>query len=391
MNGNYTFFYVEANLFCVVLFVIMLVRSLLGVDNQIKQRFFNIVLLCHICYFINDSLWILIMNEYLPKNRITVSFANLLNAIYLLGLACLFYIYIELEHKNPKLEDKKIRNYIQLPAIVFSILHVILFLFFNKTMIDDELNVTIFYYGLFVLIPTVYLMMACVRSIMRAFDPQNIAYRAKYLATSLYCIGVFVFGIIQTMGLQIPLFCFGLTINMVYLYLVSLDDLISIDPLTGLNNRAQLNRYVSQEIQHSDPEKKEHSVIMLDLNGFKSINDIYGHMEGDKALVKASNIIKTTCGNDPLRPFIARYGGDEFIIICKTDNEEDVVRLIKNIQKAFKEANDKSETLYSLSAAIGFASFKGTINSYQKAVERADKRLYLNKEDYYEAQLKNGK
>jgi diguanylate cyclase (GGDEF)-like protein len=233
--------------------------------------------------------------------------------------------------------------------------------------------------------------MACIRSGARAFDPQNIAYRSKYLATSLYGIGVLIFGIIQTLDYQIPLFCFGLTITMVYVYLVSLDDLISIDPLTGLNNRAQLNRYISQEIQHSDPEKKEHSVIMLDLNDFKSINDVYGHIEGDRALVKAAGIIKTACGSDPLRPFIARYGGDEFIIICKTENEDDVVRLIKNIHNAFKAANDNSDTLYMLSAAIGYASFKGSIKSYQKAVERADKRLYLNKEDYYEAQSKHGK
>ena len=53
MNGNYSFFYVEANIVCIILFVTMLVRNLRSVDKQAKQRYFNVVLFCHICYFIS--------------------------------------------------------------------------------------------------------------------------------------------------------------------------------------------------------------------------------------------------------------------------------------------------------------------------------------------------
>ena len=185
MSANSTFFYVEANVVCTILFVIMLVRSLRGVDNQTKQRFFNIVLLCHICYFINDSFWMLIMNEYLPKNRITVSIVNLLNAIFLLGLGCLYYIYIELEHKNTKLEDKRIRNFIQLPAIIVSILDVVLFLFFNRLMINENNDVTTFYTIMFILFPTIYLLMACIRSGISFPAVSSSALTAAFLAIPL--------------------------------------------------------------------------------------------------------------------------------------------------------------------------------------------------------------
>ena len=385
MNGNYSFFYVEANIVCIILFVTMLVRNLRSVDKQVKQRYFNVVLFCHICYFISDSFWILILNEYLPKNRITVSLVNLINAIILLGLACLWNIYVEFDQNYPRIQDKKVRYNIQVPAIVFLFIHIIIFLFFNKTVVDENCNVTPFYFLIFAGLPIIYLVLSIIRSCIRAFDHQNLAFRSKYLTTTMYGFVILIFGILQCLGLQIPLFCFGCTIMMFYLYLNALDDLISLDPLTGLNNRGQLNRYVLQELQHADPNKKEHSVVMIDLNDFKSINDIYGHIEGDKALIRAATLIKTTCGNDPLRPFIARYGGDEFILICKTDNEDNVIRLIKDIMRAFKEDNENTDKMYLLSASFGFASFKGTYQSFQRALERADKRLYLNKEEFHSA------
>jgi diguanylate cyclase (GGDEF)-like protein len=383
MNGNYSFFYVEANIVCIILFVTMLARNLRSVDKQTKQRYFNVVLLCHIGYFISDSFWILILNEYLPKNRFTVSLVNLSNAIILLGLACLWNIYVEFDQNYPKVQDKTVRHNIQAPAVVFSFINVIIFLFFNKTVVDESFNVTPFYYVVLAGVPLIYLILSIVRSAIRAFDPLNLAYRSRYLITSLYGVVILIFGILQCLGLQIPLFCFGCAITMFYLYLNALDELISLDPLTGLNNRGQLNRYVLQELQHSSPDKKEHCVVMIDLNDFKSINDVYGHIEGDKALIRAATLIKTTCGNDPLRPFIARYGGDEFILICKTTDENEVITLIRNIMRAFKEDNDNTEKLYLLSASFGFASFKGTYQSFQKALERADKRLYLNKKEYH--------
>ena len=388
-NISYTLFYVEANFVCLVIFVLMLMRSLRGVDHQAKQRFFNIVLMCHINYFICDSFWILILNEFLPKNRFTCSLVNLGNSVILLALCCFWFTYVEMDQKAEYILDRKKRYLVQLPAIILSILDVIIFIFFPSLMLSKTNDMTFFYTLSFAVVPVIYIIVAVVKSFIRSNRTDDPTMKLKCLSTVFYGVGVIVFGILQTTGLQIPMFCFGCTITMVYMYLASLDDLVSLDPLTSLNNRAQLNRYVYQELQRSS-ESDDHYVVMLDLNDFKSINDIYGHIEGDRALIRSAEIIKQVCGKSPARPFIARYGGDEFILIVKTSDEKVVKDLSNELYEAFAKENDGSDKKYQLSASIGYASFSGSFRSFLKALEDADKNLYIDKKQFYYERNRSG-
>ena len=383
MELTYPIFYVEANVVCLIIFVMMLTRSLRGVDQQTKQRFFNIVLACHIMYFICDSFWVLILYDYLPKNRFSTSLVNCGNAIILLSICCLWFVYVEMDQKATYIENDRKRLLVQIPAIFFAIVNVVLFIFFPSLMLDENYNTTFFCTIMFALVPILYIVVAVFKSLYRALHTDEPAMKKRCLITMFYGIGLIIFGIIQTSDVQIPLFCFGCTITMLYMYLSSLDDLVSLDPLTSLNNRAQLNRYVYQELQHSS-DSNDHFVIMIDLNDFKSINDVHGHIEGDRALIKTAEIIKLVCGKDPHRPFIARYGGDEFILIVRSDKEDDIKRLADNLRKAFIEYDSRSEKPYQLSASIGYAPFSDSFRSFLHAVEEADSNLYHDKKIFYE-------
>ena len=95
---------------------------------------------------------------------------------------------------------------------------------------------------------------------------------------------------------------------------------ISTDPLTKLNNRGQLHRYVSQE-GNLRMEDRDTYIVMIDINDFKKINDTYGHWEGDSALVLLSGSITKVIRKRSMPIFLARYGGDEFILIAHPSDE----------------------------------------------------------------------
>jgi diguanylate cyclase (GGDEF)-like protein len=183
----------------------------------------------------------------------------------------------------------------------------------------------------------------------------------------------------QTLWLEAPMFCFGCSIMMLYVYITSLNDQVSIDELTKLNNRTQLKKYVASEAQKQSSDKYDRYVLMVDLNKFKQINDQYGHVEGDYALKRTADALKLSCSENPMRTFIARYGGDEFIIIAKTDKEENIKALCQSIRDNLKHLNKKAGAEYELTASIGYSPYSGDIASFQAALAKADDYLYKEK------------
>ena len=89
--------------------------------------------------------------------------------------------------------------------------------------------------------------------------------------------------------------------------------------------------------------------------------------------------MKLACSENPVKTFIARYGGDEFIIVAKTDNEEKIKELCAEIKNTLRRLNEESGAPYELMACIGYAHYSGDIKNFQEALGSADEALYEEK------------
>ncbi len=148
------------------------------------------------------------------------------------------------------------------------------------------------------------------------------------------------------------------------------------DKLTGLFNRFYLDRLKDQLVG-----KKAVTVMMLDMNGFKRINDTFGHSEGDNALVAMGQILSESVGN---KGAAIRYAGDEFVIVINTD-KEDIGKAVENlIYKNVDAYNEKSKNFYKLSVSIGSGIFDFSYNSLDYVLQVVDERMYTNKKNFYQ-------
>lgn len=152
------------------------------------------------------------------------------------------------------------------------------------------------------------------------------------------------------------------------------------DQLTDLYNRyylAMLGKTISQR------PGREYTVIMFDINDFKSINDTYGHGVGDEALVRLSNILTTTVDKTGE---VIRYAGDEFVILLNSHDDAVIEGFIARIHQALDELGSAEDAQYKISVATGWHKFhlegKGNLNEY---IGEADKRMYADKQEYYKA------
>ncbi|SHK86105.1 diguanylate cyclase (GGDEF) domain-containing protein [Fibrobacter sp. UWEL] len=120
--------------------------------------------------------------------------------------------------------------------------------------------------------------------------------------------------------------------------------------------------------------------IMLDLNGFKAINDTQGHSVGDQALISAAEIFRR--GVEDLG-IVIRYAGDEFIIMINSQDDIDISTCMSNIRDGFQEFNKNSGASYKLSVSMGFCKLNLDAISVDEFLNEIDSRMYEDKKAYY--------
>ncbi len=141
------------------------------------------------------------------------------------------------------------------------------------------------------------------------------------------------------------------------------------DPLTGILNRRAILEELSQRMNHHLYDFEHLSILMLDIDFFKKINDNYGHIVGDKVLIKVSEIISQL-----IRGFdtVGRYGGEEFLVILPNTNSENAYKAAERIRKKIEET--EFDDIEHLTVSIGFTSY--TDESIESLINKADQNLY---------------
>jgi diguanylate cyclase (GGDEF)-like protein len=152
-------------------------------------------------------------------------------------------------------------------------------------------------------------------------------------------------------------------------------DLALIDPLTRIYNRHYFNDVLQRESKRIKRFGYSICILMMDVDGLKSINDRFGHMTGDRILTDIARILKSTIRESDV---LARFGGDEFIILMPSADRADGNNLADRIKQSIDQANNElPETEPKRSLSIGtYASGSEDLNHI---LREADRELYQNK------------
>ena len=200
----------------------------------------------------------------------------------------------------------------------------------------------------------------------------------KLFPVHIFLIPVILGVVIQAFFVEIAITWTSIAISVAGIMTALKNEIIFTDCLTGLYNRVYL------EFLHKRACNKKDcwvSGIMIDLNGFKQINDNYGHAEGDLALCIVADLLRKSFSEYGV---VTRYAGDEFVIMLNTTDDQLIQKTIKSAKKNFVTENEKSDKPYQLSASMGYAITNLSNETIDDFMNRIDEQMYQDKMKYYE-------
>lgn len=218
------------------------------------------------------------------------------------------------------------------------------------------------------------------------YTNRNKLSKIEFLPLLLFGVFPALASLLQSIFYGLLLMWSSISYSLIILYLYLQQQMMHIDYLTGAWTREKFYSYLNDRIEQK--KSKNFSIVFIDLNDFKKINDTFGHNEGDRALINVVFIIKSILGNEDS---ITRYGGDEFVLFLNVDSQQEIETVIMKINNALADYNRRAKLPYELSLSCGYELYNFdkhmTTDEYINHVDqlmyqdKSSKKFNLNKSE----------
>ena len=331
-------------------------------------------------YFVAEIFWCLVDGNIIESTRSMLYLSNIFTYILISFSAYYWFVVSEAIQRDKYIENSVTRHLMGVPVLISAVLVITAFRT-GLVFYVDENNVLTGgrFYAILIIVPFGYLVAASIKAFLRYANKDRYADRGIYFMIGIFPAAPMILGALQALYWRIPFLCYGATAAVFYVYITYMENLISIDPLTQTNNRNQMYKYLVTKMKHEEAGLALF-LIMVDVNNLRSINESYGHGEGDRALLRVSNAIKEACQGTRSRMFVSRYGGDEFVIVAEMGYRAEAAWLVDQIRTNLKRATEIEGASYDVSISVGIAQYDYQAPiSIQAFIARADSDLYQNK------------
>ncbi len=372
--------YCTLNIFCFLILILVFLQIVKSKDKRMSQMVYFLFIISSMILCLSDLVWGIVDYALLWNFSDTVDFViNSIYHMFTLVTAYMWYLFSESEMGTRTTKTKKGLVVSLIPF--FTGLSIIVGSYWNNWVffINDageyqrgEL------YIVHIVICFFYILLTSVKAFVRSFKKVNYLERGKYRTLAYFCVFPLIAGVFQVALVGSSMLSVGITYAAIQLYVRSRQQLISVDPLTKLNNRAEMERFIDHKMKNRNPNKDLYLFIM-DIDYFKKINDKFGHVEGDEAITIAAEAIINAIDKTGLSAF--RYGGDEFVVSGEVKSDFIPTQFCVLVNEKLKEETERREKEYSLHMSIGYFKHTSEIKDITEFIAAADEYLYKRKSE----------
>lgn len=364
-------YYLEINIICIVILLVIFDKFKDESLNNSSDKYYEKTLLATISF----SLFALISGIF---NGTSYNFSQITliisHSLYFFSESLIGYFYTNYILKRINFQEKKYKFILYIPLIL-SIFFLIIN--FNKkilfTISIDNLYSPSKYLYLYNFVNILYVLIIITNLI--SYYIHNKKNKNEIKSLILFTLLPVLSAGVQSYDYGIILGQVGFTLSELLIYFNNQKKDANYDELTGVYNRRAFNKRANK-IYYSN---KSMFLMLMDADDFKIINDKYGHLEGDKALIKIAYILNRAINNTHKNYSLARYGGDEFVIVGNIQNKDEVAQLINQIEEEEKKYNKETNNKYNIKLSIGYALQNDNHTSVEDLIKEADNLMYAKK------------
>ena len=225
----------------------------------------------------------------------------------------------------------------------------------------------------------IYVSFALIQLFVAIIRAKTRTKRKEYFSYLSYYIPALLGGLLQAVNIGASTLQIGTAISSLLAFLQFQDSQLIRDELTSLNNRRALHNYEDSLINSG--ETVQLTMFMIDVDFFKHINDTYGHVTGDEALIQIAQILKRSLTGLPgSRLILFRYAGDEFVLAGNRMDAKHIRLTLDKIQQEVEKVNSSGVNPYKLSLSVGYATGEcKSSDDFSRILQLADEKMYQEK------------
>lgn len=362
---------IDNNIIAIIISLVFIANISSRLDRNDKKNiiFFNMFILSVLELSVETITCIINKQPYLWLIPIT----NILHIILFVLGPIVTYMWYVFSRVWVSEEYKWNKDIITLMPLIINMVAVLISPFLKTVFYISENN--IYQRGIMFFIPVVVAYFYLLCSFIFVYINKERINQTEYFPLLLFGIVPEICGVIQSIFYGPLLMWSSITLSMVIAYIYLQQRMMHIDYLTGAWTREKLYIYLARLIKQN--KLKKFAVVFIDLDDFKEINDSHGHNVGDEALKVVVNLIRKEL---PKGGNIARYGGDEFVLILEEVGNEEVEIILDKIMDAFKSHNKALTSLYQLRYSYGYQCYNPELKmSIDEYINYVDQLMYRDK------------
>ena len=256
---------------------------------------------------------------------------------------------------------------------IFPLIYYILLIFNNKFGFlyhfnDEGLFVYGQYHFIMWILTSVDLLTVSIICAIKIFGKEYFGNRGVYLTLASFGPWIIICKLVEKATIT-PIYPTAISTMVILIFISILESTISKDSLTGINNKNSLIEHLKRLLR----TRSNFYFAMIDIDDFKQVNDIYGHLEGDKAIKIVTEILDQFPNF-----FVARYGGDEFSLVTTYEEMKNTKELINGTLAEYVKKNNLP---YELSVSLGYVKNHGQYHTVYDVIKEADINLYEDKKN----------